>query len=92
MWKYYNGVSQFVDWCGPARTMGRPMDGGGDTDESKWGQDQKRYEAGRNALFFSEPKCHQVFQDHMKFILNRKVGGGGGCGWLRLVGRLGGVD
>jgi len=73
-WKYYNGVSQFVDWCGPSRTMQRPMDAGGDTDESKWGADQKRYEAARNALFFSDPRCQQMFQDHIKFILNRKVG------------------
>jgi hypothetical protein len=72
-WKYYNGVAQFVDWCGPGRLMSRPMDAGGDTDDSKWSPDQKKYEVGRNALFFSEPRCHQVFQDHVRFILNRKV-------------------
>lgn len=31
-WKYYNGVDQYVDWCGPARTMPLPKDEGGDTD------------------------------------------------------------
>ena len=32
-WKYYNGVDQYVDWCGPARTMQLPKDEhGGDTD------------------------------------------------------------
>lgn len=71
-WKYYNGVAQFVDWCGPGRTMERPVDAGGDTDESKWSPDQKRYEAGRHAAFFSEPKCAEMFQDHIKFIVNRK--------------------
>jgi hypothetical protein len=54
--------------------MGRPTDAGGDTDDSKWGPDQKRYEAGRHSLFFSEPKCQDMFQNHMKFIVNRKVG------------------
>ncbi|KAI8471837.1 MAG: glycoside hydrolase superfamily [Monoraphidium minutum] len=71
-WKYYNGVAQFVDWCGPGRTMERPVDAGGDTDDTKWGPDQKRYEAGRHALFFSEPKCISMFQDHVKFMVNRK--------------------
>lgn len=32
-WKYYNGVDQYVDWCGPARTQPLPKDStGGDTD------------------------------------------------------------
>lgn len=31
-WKYYNGVDQYVDWCGPAREMERFKEDGGDTD------------------------------------------------------------
>ena len=71
-WKYYNGVSQFVDWCGPGRTMERPVDAGGDTDDSKWGAEQKRYESGRNSHFFSDERCQQMYMDHVKFIVSRK--------------------
>ena len=74
-WKYYNGVAQFVDWCGSVRTGVRPVDAGGDTDDTKWTPDQKRYESTRHAEFFSSERCHDMFQDHMKVMLNRKVRG-----------------
>ena len=64
--------TQFVDWCGPGRTMERPVDAGGDTDDSKWGADQKRYESGRNSHFFSDERCQQMYMDHVKFIVSRK--------------------
>jgi hypothetical protein len=63
-----------LDWCGPPRTLARPVDAGGDSDEGKWTPEQKRYEAARNAAFFSEPRCKDMYKAHVRAIVERKVG------------------
>jgi len=72
-WKYYNGIDQFVDWSTtvPGRTMPFPMDSNGDVDSSTWSPDQKKYETGRHALFFTDSGARKLYQDHVKFIVNR---------------------
>ncbi|GBF87865.1 mannan endo-1,4-beta-mannosidase [Raphidocelis subcapitata] len=71
-WKYANGVAQYVDWCSSERTLKRPVDVGGDSDESKWTPEQKRYETARNAAFFSEPRCKEMYKAHVRAIVERK--------------------
>jgi len=65
-WKYYNGVDQYVDWSrtAPARSMQRPGEVGGDSDEGKWSPELRAYEAGRRALFWTDPGARALYKDH----------------------------
>jgi mannan endo-1,4-beta-mannosidase len=73
-WKYYNGVDQYVDWSttAPARSMQRPGELGGDSDEGLWTNDLRSYEANRRALFWVDAGAKKLFKDHVSFIVNRK--------------------
>jgi hypothetical protein len=49
-WKYYNGVDQYVDWCGPGRTWEKFKEThSGDTDTLVRGQTQHGSQAHRAA-------------------------------------------
>lgn len=65
-WKYYNGVDQYVDWSrtAPPRSMQRPGEVGGDSDEGKWSSELRSYEAGRRALFWTDPGARSLYKDH----------------------------
>uniref|UniRef100_A0A383VL97 mannan endo-1,4-beta-mannosidase n=1 Tax=Tetradesmus obliquus TaxID=3088 RepID=A0A383VL97_TETOB len=72
-WKYYNGVDQYVDWCGPGRTMARFEEkNGGDTDTTVRSVAQNEYETLRHALFFKEEACKALYKDHVDAITGRK--------------------
>jgi mannan endo-1,4-beta-mannosidase len=73
-WKYYNGVDQYVDWSAtaPARSMQRPGELGGDSDEGLWTEGLRAYEAQRRALFWVDPGAKELYRDHVSFIVNRK--------------------
>lgn len=65
-WKYYNGVDQYVDWSttAPGRSMQRPGEAGGDSDEGKWSTELRSYEAQRRALFWTDPGARKLYKDH----------------------------
>jgi hypothetical protein len=65
-WKYYNGVDQYVDWSptAPARSMQRPGEVGGDSNEGEWSTELRSYEAQRRALFWTDPGARKLYKDH----------------------------
>lgn len=78
-WKYYNGVDQYVDWSStaPKRTMDSPFkDLVGDPTAAIYGtgpagEELKRYETERHALFFSDPDAKKFYKNHVAFLINR---------------------
>lgn len=51
--------------------MQRPVDAGGNTDDSKWSADMKTYEAQRHALFFTDPDARKMYKNHVTYLVNR---------------------
>lgn len=52
--------------------MQRPTDANGDTDSSTWTEDQRKYEAARHALFFTDEQARKMYKAHVDYITSRK--------------------
>jgi mannan endo-1,4-beta-mannosidase len=61
-WNWSGGVGQYLVWAGAADTIPNPSAPGGNWDE------YQRFAAS----FYSNEKATKMFNDHLKFIINRK--------------------
>ncbi len=61
-WNWSGGVGQYLVWAGAADTIPNPSAPGGNWDE------YQRFAAS----FYSNEKATKMFNDHLRFIINRK--------------------